>query len=263
MSDPQFDPGPALAVARREDGMDWRLAARRRAGAGPTVVWLGGFRSEMTATKASRLDAWAAAKGRAYLRFDYSGHGESGRRFEEGTIGLWSRDALAAIDALAAGERLLLVGSSMGGWIALLVARALAARGEAGRLAGMVLIAPAVDFTEELLWASLPEPIRAEIMEKGVWRQPSAYSDEPTPFTRALIEDGRAHLLFGGPIRTHCPVQILQGMQDPDVPWRHAQKLFERLPADPAVISLIRDGDHRLSREEDLRLLIGAVEAMA
>lgn len=263
MSEPQFDPTPALFVGRDEDGLRWRLAARRRAGKGPTVVWLGGFRSEMTATKASRLDRWAAETGRACLRFDYSGHGGSERRFEEGTMGLWTRDALAVLDALAAGERLVLVGSSMGGWAALLVARALAARGEAGRLAGMVLIAPAVDFTEELMWAEMPAAVRAEITDKGVWLQPSAYSDEPTPLTRALIEDGRKHLLFSAPIRTHCPVHILQGMQDPDVPWRHAQKLFERLTADPAVVSYVKDGDHRLSREEDLRLLIGAVEAMA
>lgn len=262
MSDPQFEPDPVVFVAREEKGEAWRLAARRRAGAGPTVVWLGGFRSEMTATKASRLDQWAAQAGRAFLRFDYSGHGESQGAFEEATIGRWRDDALAVVAALAGDERLILVGSSMGGWIALLVAKALAARGEAGRLAGMVLIAPATDFTEELMWADMPQAVRDEIMTKGRWLRPSDYSPEPYPITRALIEEGRAHLLFGAPIRTHCPVHILQGMKDPDVPWRHAQKLFERLNADPAVISFIRDGDHRLSREEDLRLLVGAVEAL-
>lgn len=263
MSDPQFEPAPLHAVARAEDGATWRLAARLRAGKGPMAVWLGGFRSEMTATKASRLDAWAARAGRACLRFDYSGHGESERRFEDGAIGVWTRDALAVIDALAGAEPLVLVGSSMGGWIALLVARALAARGEAERLAGLVLIAPAVDFTEELMWARMPEAARAEIMTEGVWREPSGYSPDPNPITRTLIEDGREHLLFGGPIRAHAPVHILQGMKDPDVPWRHSQKLFERLAADPAVISYVKDGDHRLSREEDLRLLIAAVEAIA
>ena len=263
MSDPQFDPGPVVFVTRTEDGAARRLAARRRAGAGPTVVWLGGFRSEMTATKASRLDQWAAQAGRAFLRFDYSGHGESEGAFEDATIGRWTGDALAVIDALTADERLVLVGSSMGGWIALLVAKALAARGAAGRLAGMVLIAPATDFTEELMWAGMAQPVRDEIMTRGRWLQPSEYSPEPYPITRALIEDGRAHLLFGGPIRTHCPVHILQGMKDPDVPWRHAQRLFEKLNADPAVISFIREGDHRLSREEDLRLLASAVEAVA
>ena len=263
MPDPQFQPDAPHAVAREKEGARWRLAARSRVGAGPTVVWLGGFRSEMTATKATRLDGWAQAAGRAFLRFDYTGHGESQGRFEDGTIGLWSEDALAAIDALAAGERLTLVGSSMGGWIALLVARALAARGEAERLAGLALIAPAVDFTEELIWARMGEAARAELMATGRFLEPSDYSDEPTVITRALIEEGRRHLLFTAPIRTHCPVHILQGMRDPDVPWSHAQKLFERLNADPATISYVREGDHRLSREEDLRLLIGAVEAIA
>jgi pimeloyl-ACP methyl ester carboxylesterase len=263
VSDPQFQPDAPAFVSRQKDGVRWRLAARRRAGAGPTVVWLGGFRSEMTATKATRLDGWAQAAGRAFLRFDYTGHGESQGRFEDGTIGLWSEDALAAIDALAAGERLLLVGSSMGGWIALLVARALAARGETERLAGLVLIAPAVDFTEALIWARMDEAARADLMATGRLLEPSDYSDEPTVITRALIEDGRANLLFPAPIRTHCPVHILQGMRDPDVPWRHAQTLFERLNADPATISYVREGDHRLSREEDLRLLIAAVETIA
>ena len=263
MSDPQFDPDALLWVERDEGGARWRLAARARPGAGPMAVWLGGFRSEMTATKASRLDAWAAQAGRACLRFDYSGHGESEREFIDGSIGLWSRDALAAIDALAPDHPLILVGSSMGGWIALLVARALAARGAAARLAGMVLIAPAVDFTEELMWAGMSQDVRDEIMAKGVWHEPSDYSPEPNPITRILIEEGRSHLLFGAPIRTHCPVHILQGMKDPDVPWRQAQKLFERLNADPAVISYVKDGDHRLSREDDLRLLIAAVEAVA
>ena len=262
MSDPQFDPGPVTFIPRVEGGERWRLAARKRAGAGPTVVWLGGFRSEMIATKASRLDQWAADKGRAFLRFDYCGHGESEGSYETSTIGRWLADSLGVVDALAAGERLLLVGSSMGGWIALLLARALAARGEAGRLAGMVLIAPATDFTQELMWPEMSEEARAELMATGRWMRPSEYAPEPYPITRALIEEGRDHLLFGAPVRTHCPVHILQGMRDPDVPWGHAQKLFETLCADPAVISYVKDGDHRLSREEDLRLLVGAVEAM-
>lgn len=263
MSEPQFSPGQVRFVTRQEGDETRRLAARRRDGSGPTVVWLGGFRSDMLATKASRLDQWAGERGRAYLRFDYAGHGESDGRFEEQTIGGWVADALAVIDALAAGERLVLVGSSMGGWIALLVARALAARGEAGRLAALVLIAPAVDFTEELIWAKLPQAARAQMLASGVWRTPSAYSEEPDAITLRLIEEGRAHLLFGAPLRAHAPVHILQGLQDPDVPWRHAQKLFERLTADPAVVSYVREGDHRLSREEDLRLLLAAVEAAA
>jgi pimeloyl-ACP methyl ester carboxylesterase len=242
-----------------------RLAALARAGdpARPTVVWLGGFKSDMRSTKASRLDAWAAAAGRAFLRFDYSGHGESGGRFEDGTIGRWLADSLAAIDALAPTGRLVLVGSSMGGWIALLVARALARRGEAARLAGLVLIAPAVDFTQALMWAQMPEAARDEMMRTGRWLRPSDYSDEPYVVTRALIEEGRDHLLLGGPLRAHAPVRILQGMQDADVPWRHAQTVYEHLAADPASITYVKDGDHRLSREEDLALMIRAVEEIA
>jgi pimeloyl-ACP methyl ester carboxylesterase len=265
MSEPQFgaDPGPVLPVFRQEAGATWRLAARKREGAGPMVVWLGGFRSDMLATKASRLDAWAQEKGRAFLRFDYAGHGESEGRFEDGTIGLWTRDALAVLDALSQGRPLILVGSSMGGWIALLLARALAARAEAERLKGLVLIAPAVDFTQELMWERMSPDARREIETTGRWLRPSDYAPEPTPITRALIEDGRAQSLFGAPIRAYAPVHILQGGQDPDVPWRHAQKLYERLVEDPAVLTYVKDGDHRLSREEDLRLLLAAVEAIA
>lgn len=226
------------------------------------VVWLGGFRSDMLATKASRLDRWAQERGRAFLRLDYTGHGESEGAFEDATIGLWTRDALAALDALSDGAPLVLVGSSMGGWIALLLARALAARGEAERLKGLVLIAPAVDFTQELMWAQMPDEAREAIARDGRWLRPSAYSSEPFPITRELIEEGRANLLFGAPIRAHAPVHILQGMDDPDVPWRHAQKLFEHLPADPVTLSYVKDGDHRLSREQDLRLIVAAVEAI-
>ena len=234
MTRPQF--ADARLVHVESGGL--RLAALARAGdpARPTVVWLGGFKSDMRSTKASRLDAWAAAAGRAFLRFDYSGHGESGGRFEDGTIGRWLADSLAAIDALAPTGRLVLVGSSMGGWIALLVARALARRGEAAR-DGM--------------------------MRTGRWLRPSDYSDEPYVVTRALIEEGRDHLLLGGPLRAHAPVRILQGMQDADVPWRHAQTVYEHLAADPASITYVKDGDHRLSREEDLALMIRAVEEIA
>lgn len=238
-----------------------RIAFRARPGAGPGIVWLGGFKSDMLSTKAARLDAWAAERGRARLRFDYSGHGESGGRFEEGTIGQWLEESLALIRGQTRGPQIL-VGSSMGGWIALLVARALAAAGEAERLAGMVLIAPAVDFTQALLWPRMPPEARTDVETKGVWMRPSQYSPEPYPLTRALFEDGREHLLFGGMVRSHCPVHILQGMRDPDVPWPHAMDLVQRLDSDPVVITLIKDGDHRLSREEDIARLLAAVEAI-
>lgn len=238
------------------------LAVLRRAGTEPAVVWLGGLRSDMRATKAEALDAWAAEAGRAYLRFDYSGHGESGGAFEEATVGQWLEDALAALDAFVPG-RPVLVGSSMGGWIALLAARERARQGPERAPAGLVLIAPAVDFTERLMWASFPDEVKAAITAAGVWHRPSAYSPEPYPITRALIEDGRRHLMLGSPIATGCPVHILQGMQDPDVPWRHALEIVEHMPGDSVSLTLIKDGDHRLSRPQDIDRLIAAVEGIA
>lgn len=239
-----------------------RIAYRFRPATGsgrPGVVWLGGFKSDMNSTKALALDAFCAREGRACLRFDYSGHGISGGDFEAGTIGRWLEESLAVVRALTVGPYVF-VGSSMGGWIALLAARALA--GETERLGGFVLIAPAIDFTEALLWPRLPEAARAAILRDGRYEHPSAYSSAPYVYTRALIEDGRKHLLLGGIVRSHAPVRILQGMKDPDVPYEHALTLVEHMPMDPVTLTLIRDGDHRLSREEDIRLLIEAVEGM-
>ncbi len=236
------------------------IAIRRRGGSGPTVVWLGGFRSDMDSTKAMALDAWGERTGRAVLRFDYSGHGRSGGRFEDGTISRWLEEAQAVIGGFA-GARPIVVGSSMGGWIALLAARAAMARGEP--FGGLVLIAPAVDFTEALMWSALPDAVRRLVMEEGVWHRPSAYADQPYPITRGLIEDGRRHLMLDGPpIVTGCPVHVLQGMQDPDVPWKHAMAVVEHMPGDDVVTTLIRDGDHRLSRAEDIERLIAAVEGI-
>ena len=235
---------------------------RPRAGADrPGVVWLGGFKSDMESTKAVALDAFCEREGRPCLRFDYSGHGVSGGDFEQGTIGLWLEESLAVFRAASEGPYVF-VGSSMGGWIALLAARELAAAGEARRLAGMVLIAPAVDFTEALLWPRLPEEARQAILRDGRYERPSAYSAEPYVYTRALVEDGRQRLLLGGVVRSHAPVRILQGMKDPDVPYQHAMTLVEHMPMDPVTLTLIREGDHRLSREEDIRLLVEAVEGL-
>ncbi len=238
-----------------------QLAYRRteaRDSEDPGIVWLGGFKSDMLSTKAECIAQWAKDHGRAFLRFDYSGHGESAGRFEDGTIGSWSNQSLAMIRALTSGPQIL-VGSSMGGWIALLVAQALAGLGETSRLAGLVLIAPAVDFTEELMWQKLPESARREIETKGFWLRPTQYAIEPYPVTRALIENGRKYLLFGGTIRSYCPVHILQGMEDPDVPWSHAMKLVEHLAGDPVALTLIKDGDHRLSRDQDILRLLSAI----
>ena len=238
-----------------------RIAVRKRegAGAGLGLVWLGGFMSDMGGTKAVALDQWAAAQGRACLRFDYSGHGESGGRFADGTISRWLEESLAVFDARCEGPQIV-VGSSMGGWLALLLAREVrwAPRPKAS-LAGLVLIAPAVDFTEVLMWQRFPEEIKREIETTGVWKRPSQYSDQPYLITKGLIEDGRRHLLLGGLIETGCPVRILQGVQDPDVPWDHAVELVSRLAQDDVVLTLVKDGDHRLSRPEDIERLLAAV----
>jgi pimeloyl-ACP methyl ester carboxylesterase len=273
-----------------------RIAVRARRGSSPGLFWLGGFKSDMAGTKALALDAWAAERGRACVRFDYSGHGESGGEFTDGTIGRWLEESLAVFDAFCEGPQVV-VGSSMGGWIALLLARALARRGrsrapqdhddlgsnqskimnvidsnilerDAGgeplhtfphpTLAGMVLIAPAPDFTEELMWKTFSPEARRAIETEGFCLRPSDYGD-PYPITRNLIEDGRNHLLLGGSISTGCPVRILQGTQDLDVPWRHAFALTERLPSDDVVLTMIRDGDHRLSRPQDIARILAAV----
>jgi pimeloyl-ACP methyl ester carboxylesterase len=248
---PQF-----LAVGQA--GQQRRLAFLQQQGDGPAVVWLGGFRSDMRATKAESLGRWAAGQGRACLRFDYSGHGESEGDFAACTISRWLEDALAMLDARSDGP-VVLVGSSMGGWLSLLAARRL----PPGKLAGLVLIAPAVDFTEKLMWSQFPDEIKRQIIETGLWLRHSDYSPEPYPISRALIEDGRDHLLFGSPFRTHCPVHILQGMRDPDVPWQHALTLVEHLPDDEVTLTLINDGDHRLSRDQDIARLLVAVAGVS
>jgi pimeloyl-ACP methyl ester carboxylesterase len=232
-----------------------RLAWARLPGRGPGVVFLPGFRSDMRGTKAMALREACAAAGRAFLRFDYSGHGESEGRFEDGTIGAWARDAIAVLDSLAEGPQVL-VGSSMGGWIALLLARA-----RPQRLAGMVLLAPAPDFTEKLMWPSFSAAQRETILEQGVLHLPSQYG-EPTPVTRALIEDGRHHNLLDAPIALDCPVRIIQGMADPDVPWQHALRLAETITGGDVHLHLVKDGDHRLSRPQDLALLVETVEKL-
>jgi pimeloyl-ACP methyl ester carboxylesterase len=236
------------------------IAVRQRAGAPPGLFWMGGFKSDMNGTKAQALDAWAAARGRACARYDYSGHGASGGRFEDGTIGRWLEDSLAVLDACCRGPQVV-IGSSMGGWLALLMLRALARRSEASSAsgAGLILIAPAVDFTEELMWKRFSPEIRAQIERDGAWLRPSAYGEEPCRITRGLIEEARGHLLLGDMIETGCPVRILQGVQDPDVPWGHAVELAARLARDDVVLTLIKDGDHRLSRPEDIERLLAAV----
>lgn len=253
-------PPPRTIAVRLREG---KSGARNNGEtAKPGLFWLGGFKSDMKGTKAEALDRWAAAQGRACLRFDYSGHGESGGDFADGTISRWLAESLAVYRQFAKGPQVV-IGSSMGGWLALLLARALRGPQEgqaaAAPIAGMVLIAPAVDFTESLMWQPFSDAIKREIEDKGVWMRPSEYGEEPYPITKGLIEDGRNHLMFGDLIDNRCPVHILQGVQDPDVPWRHALELVSRFSSDDVVLTLIKDGDHRLSRPEDIERLLAAV----
>ena len=237
---------------RIDNGAGVALAWQRLPGRAPGVVFLPGFGSAMTGDKATALTALCQERGQALLLFDYSGHGASGGAFTDGTIGRWTADALAAIDGLTQG-RLVLVGSSMGGWIGLLAALA---RPE--RLAGFVGVAAAPDFTERLMWDTMMPAERAVLERDGVLPVPSQYGD-PTPITRALIEDGRNHLLLGAPIPLRCPVRLLHGQADADVPWELSVRLAARIEGADVQLHLVKDGAHRLSRPGDLALLRAAL----
>lgn len=237
------------------------IAVRHRPGKAPGLVWLGGFKSDMKGTKAEALDQWAASSGHAFTRHDYSGHGESGGDFAEGTVSRWLAESLAVFRRFTEGPQIL-VGSSMGGWIALRMVQELLKAGEGSRAGALLLIAPAPDFTSDLIEPQLEPAHRRELAEKGYMERPSDYGEEPYVYTRALIEDGRRNRVLEGIIETHCPVHILQGMRDPDVPYQHALKLVDHLPADDVTLSLIRDGDHRLSRPQDLDMLVRTVEGL-
>ncbi len=235
----------------RGDGVE--LAWAKLAGRGPTVVFLPGYRSDMTGEKATILATHCAATGQALLRLDYSGHGASGGRFEDGTIGRWAEDALAVIAAQTVGP-LVLVGSSMGGWIALLAARVLAPR-----VVGLIGIAAAPDFTENLMWEAMTFAERTQLMEQGVLYAPSQYG-EPYAITRKLIEDGRNHLLLNQPIQLDCKTRLLHGQRDPDVPWETSLRIAECATGEDVRIILVKDGDHRLSRPQDLGLLCATLD---
>jgi pimeloyl-ACP methyl ester carboxylesterase len=242
------------AILTREDGAT--IAYRRRAGRGPGVVFLGGFMSDMTGTKAQALDAFCAARGQAFLRFDYFGHGASSGDFALATVGRWEADTLAVLDALTEGPQIL-VGSSMGGWLMLLAALARPARVRA-----LVGIAAAPDATEALMWPRLPPALRATILVEGAVRVPSAYAPEGYLITRRLIEDGRRHCVMDRPLALSCPVRLLHGMRDPDVPWQTSLALAEHLAGADVQLMLVKDGDHRLSRDADLALLLRTLEPL-
>lgn len=237
------------------------IAYGKRAGATPGLVWLGGYRSDMHGTKAVHLDAYAARTRRALLRHDYSGHGLSDGTLHDGTISLWVKQSLAVFRAQSSGPQVL-AGSSMGAWIALRMIEELAKSGEAARVAGLVLIAPAPDFTTDLIEPNLTDGHRRQLAEKGYFEEGSDYLPEPNRFSQAFLDDGRANRVMGKIIETWCPVHILQGMQDRDVPYEHALKLAAHFPKDTLTVSLIPDGDHRLSRQQDLAMLDNAISAI-
>ena len=227
------------------------------------LIWLPGFLSDMESTKALALAAWARQQGVPMLRFDYSGHGLSEGDLKDAAIGDWLAEASLMLErVLGQTERAIVIGSSMGGWIALLLARKFAQEGALGRLAGLVLVAPAWDMTERLIWNEMTEEAKATLGREGVYYQPSLYGD-PYPITSRLIEEGREHLIGTGPLDLDLPVRILQGMRDPDVPWRHALELVERLRSNDVELTLVKDGDHRLSRDQDLRRLESTIAALA
>ncbi|GAK34904.1 alpha/beta hydrolase [Iodidimonas nitroreducens] len=218
-------------------------------GTAPGLIFLGGFRSDMTGTKALALEAHSIAQAQTFIRFDYRGHGQSSGQFHMSTLSDWLADSLFVIDELSTGPQIL-IGSSMGGWLALLAALA-----RPQRICGLILLAPAPDFTEKLMWDHFSEETRRQIMEQGHYAQPSAYDPEPTLITRNLIEDGRKHLLLDKPIDLAIPIRLIHGDRDPDVPWQHSITLMDRLTSDDVVLHLIKNGDHRLSSPADIARL--------
>lgn len=263
-AEPQFLQVGAGAPGDASERRIAYLADPGKPGKTPGVMWLSGLKSEMTSTKASVLAAWAAEHGHPCTRFDYSGHGQSSGRFEDGTIGAWLEEALAVFKQVTQGPQIL-VGSSMGGYIALLVLRALMrdAPAEAARIKGLLLIAPAWDMTERLMWARFSESAKRDILEKGVFQRPSKYGDGDYAISRRLIEEGRNHLIGDAPFDPGRPIHILHGLLDPDVPWEHTLDLVAHLSGDHVQVSAVPDGEHRLSRPEDLDLMIRALEGLA
>ncbi|MBI2256100.1 MAG: alpha/beta hydrolase [Proteobacteria bacterium] len=240
-----------LAANDREaDGINTRAVP-------PGIIFLGGFASDMTGTKAMALDAYCAATGRAFVRFDYRGHGQSSGKFTDGTIGAWRDDVLAVIDRLTEGPQIL-VGSSMGGWLMLLASLA-----RPDRIHALVGLAAAPDFTEELMWQTMDAAMQQRLMQDGRIEEPSAYSDEPYVITRGLIEDGRKHLLLRNALHIDRPVRLIHGQSDEDVPFSVSLRLADRLVSRDVVVSLVKDGDHRLSRQQDIERLMLAIEEVS
>jgi pimeloyl-ACP methyl ester carboxylesterase len=239
-----------------DSGRGVSIAYHSTPGKSPGVMFCGGFMSDMTGTKALALEAFCRNRGQAFTRFDYAGHGQSAGKFEDGTIGDWTGDALAVLDRVAQGPQVL-VGSSMGGWIALNLALA-----RPDRVAALVGIAAAPDFTEDLMWHEFPMEAQMLLETEGVIYEPSEYSDKPYPITMKLIQEGRRHLRLRGDIAIDRPVRLLHGMLDPDVPWKRSLLLADKLQSQDVRVTLVKDGDHRLSREQDLELLTRTVQEL-
>ena len=238
------------------------IAVRHTPGGAPGFVWLGGYRSDMDGTKAIELDRWCGEHGFGCTRFDYSGHGSSGGEFRDGTISRWLGEARAVVDAYA-NAPLILVGSSMGAWIALRMVQEMNAGQSDDPITGLLLLAPAPDFTSELMEPELTDAQKADLDQNGYFEEPTPYGPDPNVFTKALFDDGRDNRVMTGPIDTFCPVHIIQGQADPDVPWQHAQRLFELLSKDDASIGYIKNGDHRLSRSQDIDAILAAAGRLA
>jgi pimeloyl-ACP methyl ester carboxylesterase len=245
---------PAPDILRREDGTS--IAYYRTVGRTPGVVFLTGYMSDMTGQKAVRLEEFCRARGRAYLRFDYTGHGASSGAFTAGTIGGWANDAVLVLDRLTEGPQVL-VGSSLGGWIMLLAACARPAR-----IVGLLGVAAAPDFTEDLILPALGPSDREVLERDGVVPVYSPYDPEPTPVTKLILEEGRQHLVLREPIALDCPVRLIHGMRDADVPWRTALRLADRLRSEDIEIMLVKAGDHRLSEPRDLDRLCDTLELL-
>jgi len=245
---------PVADFLTRPDGAT--IAYHARSGKSPGVIFLGGFMSDMTGTKATALEQSCRDAGRAFVRFDYLGHGQSSGAFADGTIGRWRDDALAVLDEITEGPQIL-VGSSMGGWIMFLTALA-----RPDRVAGLIGVAPAPDFTRRLMWDGFDEDIRETLRRDGVYLEPSQYDDEPYTITMQLIEEGDNHMILDDGIELDCPVRILHGMEDPDVPWQHALTIVQSLKSKDVTLSLVKHGDHRLSEPDDIERLTTTVEAL-
>lgn len=240
-----------------QTGQGRRIAYHQIDGQGPGVVFLGGFKSDMEGTKAIFLQEWAQQAGRAFLRFDYSGHGQSSEKFTDGSIGDWAADAMAAISALTKGPQIL-VGSSMGGWISLLVARAMPER-----IAGLVGIAAAPDFTEDSMWAAFSDEDKAVIAQAGQIDLPSDYSDEPYVITKRLIEDGRENLVLRSPLNLPFPCEFLQGTADEDVDQSVALRLLKHAKGEDIRLTLVKGADHRFSSPAQLRMIKKAIHGVS